>query len=794
MRFRDAPELPSPDKRKRWRSITLRLWCVPLLLLAEVALIVAIGTLFALSRQRTGFVDVGFEERSLDFSSFPGALRWGQGLLWTTFPVLIIGLYKLFRDAVVAALVVETPYIELARTSRDRPVKARKSVYLDYRSYFAIVACGKAWKNKHYFLSICLVLSFVEALGLVPLTARLFAAREELLPKEAAINVLSAFDTSAPLGTVDYGALMDAVSASWINESPLPRGTDGDFAFSRIEPTEPAINFTISAPTNASRLTMDCAEVPISSANPNVVDETDNFVTVSFSTRDRGCDIEGSIPAQTDGSDFLEAILTSKCPDGAGNSRIGFFYGAVSATGDLTSSILVSCIPTYWSAPGILTVVTTNSTFSDRVVETPRFDASAYDVHDLGIPAQQFEQGVMTVQTFNPATTSAGNTNAPLRLAELVVRRIEALGQPYTADTLINAVNRIYPAIYTILALTYFYPELAPPLAVTGTLAVPQNRLHVVPPVAIAMLVTLAILGASTAYLLFYLRFHPSILAEEPVGLLGAASLLRRSNIAEIIERYHRQDDFDGRLSRELPKSKEKKDVKKEKNGNKEKRKKKKKQHLDDQLKETWCWIERGERPHELIIKMGRPESECDEGSRMYDTKAGSGGAGEDEEEEDRSHSHSQRPPNRVQPPYRTSNGPAPITGAGGHCMYGRVPSQEQEQDQEAVYDLGQGQGRGSEGRPPAGPGLGSESYKSPSPNIQPALPTPTPSPGITGPRYDYDYGHGYGYGYQYGYGFGRNGGHVDGGFLGQTPPAVPGGEQLLVGVRRKPVHTAQQL
>ncbi|ETI26233.1 hypothetical protein G647_03010 [Cladophialophora carrionii CBS 160.54] len=777
MRFGDTPELPSPDRRKRWRSITLRLWCVPLLLLAEVALIIGIGTLFALSRQRTGFVEVGFGERSLDISSFPGALRWGQGLLWTTLPVLIIGLYKLFRDAVVAALVVETPYIELARTSRDRPVKARKSVYLDYRSYFAIVACGKAWKNKHYFLSICLVLSFVEALGLVPLTARLFAAREELLPKEATINVLSAFDTSAPLGNADYGALMDAVSASWINESPLPRGTDGDFAFSRITPTQPGTNFTISAPTNASRLTMDCTEVPMSSSNLNVVDETDSFVTVSFSTTDRGCDIEGSIPASTDGDDFLEAILTSKCPDAAGNSRIGFFYGAVSTTGDLSNSILVSCIPTYWSAPGTLTVVTTNSAFSGRVVETPKFNASSYNVQDLGIPAQQFEQGVMTVQTFNPATSSAGNTNAPLRLAELIVRRIEALGQSYSAESLINATNRIYPAIYTMLALTYFYPELSQPVAITGTLAVPQNRLHVVPPVAIAMLVILAILLASTGYLIFYLHYHPSILAEEPVGLLGAASLLRQSNIADIIEKYHQQDDFDGRLSRELPKNSNSasKEMSSKKAKKKQKKKKKKKQHLDDQLKETWCWVERGERPHELIIKMGRPDESCH-------MKTGS--AGEDEEEEE----GSQRAP-LDEVPFRPSNGRAPsaqnVWAAAGGPMYGRIPGQEQDQEQEAVYELRQGSG----GRP----GLVSE--KSPLP-IQTAL--PTPSPGFSGGPH-YDYGNGYGYGH----GYGRNGVYEDDGFFTQSltsgSPAVPGvvpdgrpggvsGGRPL-GVRRKPVH-----
>lgn len=572
---------------QQWRSITLQPWCVPLLLLTELALIIAIITLFILSRRRTGFVDVGFEERSVDFSSFQGALEWGQGLLWTTLPVFIIGLYKLFRDAVRTALVVETPYIELAASSPGNAVEARKSVYLDYRTSFAIVAWWKALKNKHYFLSICLVLSFIEALVLLPLTARLFATREELLPKTSSVNVLSVFDKSAALGNADYGALMDTVAASWINESPLPRGTDGDYAFSRITPIQTYENFTISVPTNASRQTVDCEAIPTSSASFNTVDESDDIFTVSFSATDRGCSIEGSIATNSESKDFLEAVLTDECSAAAGRARIIFFYGLLSSTGDLSSSTLVSCIPTYWSASGNLTVVTTNNSFNDRLIESPKFEATKHEAQDLGITAQQIEQGIMNVQTFNPAAAGAGNTNAPLRLAELVVRRIQLLNQTYSAQNIINATQRIYPAIYTMLTLTYFYPELATPMEVSGTLAIPQNRLHVVPPVAITMLVILIILLCSTCYLIFYLHTHPTMLAEEPMGLLGAANLLHGSNIPGIVEKQRRHDYFDGCLSRELSN----------------------KTHLDDDLKEAACWIQRGPRPYDVTIMMTEPAS-----------------------------------------------------------------------------------------------------------------------------------------------------------------------------------------
>lgn len=557
--------------------------------MTELVFIVAIITLLVLSQRHTGFVDVGFEERSVDFTSFEGALDWGQGLLWTTLPVFIVGLYKLFRDAVRTALVFETPYIELATAGTGKAVEAGKSVYLDYRTSFAIVAWWKAWKNKHYFLSLCLVLSFVEALALVPLTARLFAVREELLPRESLLNVLSVFDTTAPLANADYGALMDAVAASWINESPLPRGTDGDYGFSRITPLKPYSNFTISAPANASRLSVDCEAVSTTPETFSIVDETDNFFTVSFSATDRGCPIEGSIAANADTDGFLEAALTSDCPEGTGRSRISFFYGSLSSTADLLSPILVSCIPTYWSASGNITVVTTTSSFSDRVVETPRFYPAEHEVEDLGLTAQQFEDGVMTVLTFNPATSSAGNTNAPLRLAELIVRSVKVADKAFSGQNIIDAAQRIYPATYTMLALTYFYPELGTPVQVSGTIAIAQNRLHVVPPVAITMVVIFVILFCSTTYLIFYLQSHPSILAEEPIGLFGAANLLSGSNIPDIIERYHRQGIFDGRLGQTFPEEQAK--------------------NIDDELTQTKCWIEPGPRQYDLIVKMAVPSN-----------------------------------------------------------------------------------------------------------------------------------------------------------------------------------------
>lgn len=526
---------------------------IALLLAAEFVLFCGIIILYVLSLKRHGFVNIGIQSISTPALSVDGIVERGRPLLWTSLPTLIFTLYRIFRESVISSLTVETPYMELQNATIDHPAEVKKSVYLDYRTSFAVVAWWKAFENKHWFLGICMLLSFVVSLGLVPMAARLFAEGEELLPTNATIFQESAYEPPFNMSGIDYAGLMDAVSASWIHNASFPLRTDGTFAFPRISPGGKQQNYTMTINTTSPYLSLDCQPVNSPVISTKIV--TGNIVQTEFSAIDRDCSLSGTMNSGPAWSAYLGAFRQSDCNSSAGTSRIYFFYTSYSSpSGELTNSKLVSCIPSYWNVTGTLEVVS-SAGFTSRQVEVAAFSPAspmheAYRTTELPEFARpQFEMAVMNVLTIN---TGSG-INSPNRLAELVARYLAANRLEIIETALMKAATVIYPAIYTMANVRYFYQDLTSPIQQRGILRIPENRLHVVPYAAITMLVILGILMAETAYLIWYITHHKSILAEEPIGLIGAASLLHGSNLHDIVSDFHGDRDFDGRLHRPLP-------------------------------------------------------------------------------------------------------------------------------------------------------------------------------------------------------------------------------------------------
>lgn len=584
----------TPPKRAQWRSIVLRPGIVSLLLSAEVSLVGAITTLWVLSDVRTGFINVGFRGSGSPIFSVQGALDRGQPLLWTTLPIVILTLYRLFREAVVAALVIETPFIELCKSSSERPTKIRQSIYVDYRTSFSIVAWYKALQNSHTFLGLCMLFSFVVSIALVPLAGGLFTEGEELSATNATINLLSTFEPTIDISIVDYGRLFDTVSASWIHTAPYPSGTEGHFALPRIAPTQDLRNYTISLPATASQLSLDCQVIRDAAFTTEV--KTNNIAVTAFSAIDRDCSISGDVAVGYTFPSYLKAFSQQDCHDVAGRTRVVLFSISVSSSGDMQDPTLISCIPSYWIVNGTVSVIG-STRFTGRLIEAPSFSETSRVIEELpDLKRQQFEQGVSNVQTINIGS----EVNAPNRLAELVARYIDKNGLDFAEESLIKAASTVYAAIYTMLCIDQFYPTLAQPIQQEGILHIPENRLHVVEPVAIAMLVVLAILIVETVYLIIYLHKHPSILAEEPIGLVGAANLLHDSNISCLVAKFHHEPGFDGRLRRPVTQANTT-------------REKSKAPNMDDELLERECWVERIPESSQLkiVVESKAVDAEC---------------------------------------------------------------------------------------------------------------------------------------------------------------------------------------
>ena len=564
-----------PPDRQRWRSIALRPLIVALLLLSELGLIAGIITLWILSALHAGFVNVGFRNSGSGVFNVRDPLSRVQPLLWTTLPTLVFTLYRILREAVVSALVIETPFMELHKSSITQRSKVRKTVYVDYRTSFNIVAWYKALRNRYTFLGLCMLLSFVVSLALVPLAGGLFTEGEELLASNVAVHMLSKFNSSVDISVLDYGGLCDAVSASWVNAAPYPVDTDGYFPLPRIESIQGLENYTVSSAAETSQLSLDCRL--IDDATIATQAETENILRTTFSANDRDCAVSGDIltvSTENPNLDYFKTYSEQDCPVSAGRTRVILFYVKAYSSGEVQNSTLVSCIPAYWAVNG--TVSINRITSLTGRLDTPSFEELSRAVEELpGMKRQQFEQGIMNVQTINVGS----DVNSPLRLSELVARYIDSKNLDFSGGALVEALSTIYAAIYTMLCVNNFYPTLAQPIQQDGILRIPENRLHVVVAVAIAMLAILVLLIAETVYLIVHLHSHPSILAEEPIGLVGAANLLHDSNIPCLIAKFHEEPAFDGRLRKCIVQASAAV-------------KKSKARYTDDELLDRDCWVE----------------------------------------------------------------------------------------------------------------------------------------------------------------------------------------------------------
>ena len=535
--------------RKTWRSLTLRPWVLILLLSTEIGLLVGIVILLVLSKQKEGFVKIGTQKTTEPVLSYEGIVQRAKPLLWTSVPTLIFTFYRIFRDSVVTSFVVETPYMELYKTIQGRKTKLRRSAYLDYRTYLAPVALSKAFKNKHLFLGTCMLISFLVSIILVPLAARLFAEGIELDTMTTSINMLSSYMPPENMSIVDYAALMDAVSASWIYGASYPSGTDGTYSFPRVSPKEARENYTITVDTSSPHLTLDCALVgsPITSFEQATADTGQ----IKFSGDDRGCAISGTANFGSAWNTYLRAFETHSCDESVGPIRLFYFYATTQNAGrEPDHSAIVSCIPAFWNVTGYLDVVSTVG-FIQKRVEVPAFTATSHEVVELpGFSDQQFTYSIMGVGTLNPS--SGADINTPNRVAELVARDIAAKRLVLSEAMIIDSAKIIIPAIYTMMNVQYYFPDLAIPAQQEGILRVPENRLHVVTYAAAIMLVILGMLIIETICLFIYVHKHHTILPEEPVGLVGAANLLHYSNIPQIIDTFYQRPEFNGRLHHEL--------------------------------------------------------------------------------------------------------------------------------------------------------------------------------------------------------------------------------------------------
>ena len=137
----------------------------------------------------------------------------------------------------------------------------------------------------------------------------------------------------------------------------------------------------------------------------------------------------------------------------------------------------------------------------------------------------------------------------------VVVDAVTSPDAPYDSNAVRQATESVWTLAYASLSRSVLFegiPKNATNL-LPGTLSMPVTRLYVAGPVAWTVVAYTVIVLACTAIMTWFAETTPSILREEPKGLLGSAVLLNGSTAVEFVDRISRENpQANGRLQTEI--------------------------------------------------------------------------------------------------------------------------------------------------------------------------------------------------------------------------------------------------
>jgi hypothetical protein len=231
----------------------------------------------------------------------------------------------------------------------------------------------------------------------------------------------------------------------------------------------------------------------------------------------------------------------SDCAYSAGYSRIGLLAGNYDPTSSLHVSnfSVISCIPSYWTTPGNVTISNDSSNNGSVYAFTREGNATSF----RPLLWRPFENNLHDISVFDPTNTY--QTDDFSRVIYTLSAKLNP-SSPLNDTSLANAFERVFTTVYTMTANTLLFQQAVAPTQFDGVLTVAQNRLYVVSPIAYAVVGAMLAILICNIVLFIYAHARESILLEEPVGLLGHAALLDQSELLNIVHNAKEQKPLGG--------------------------------------------------------------------------------------------------------------------------------------------------------------------------------------------------------------------------------------------------------
>ncbi|KAL5314180.1 hypothetical protein ACEPPN_018605 [Leptodophora sp. 'Broadleaf-Isolate-01'] len=511
-----------------------------------------------LSRQNTGFASLGNPPGFLSKRPALEKALWSQGILYTTLPAFFMTLYTMMISSSVTSFVELQPFLDLAKPNGG---PAKTTVMLDYRTYPILYSFAIAFRNKHTLLGVYMMLSVALTVAVVPLTAFLFTDGSFNFDAAVPATLTTFFDETSVLAIPDLRLIMDFASAFRIYDGHAPPWTNGEYAFPKLstpdipEPTPG--NLTVNVTAHSAYI--DCRIIPENEYTVTRIDHIGGDIpafTLQISSSDRGCTVTNnlniqhkSLPNLQPNSTYMTTWSTS-CTLDTEYSRLSILSVLYNQGANTLSNFsLISCIPSYWQTPGNLSIATptlnSNSAPSINAFSSNESDAVQFRPQILSL---FFESSLHTIGSFNPTSDVEANDFGRhiLSLAEKYNG-----SSPMSPEALSSAAEVLFSSIYSVLLSTTVMQPRPQPETGIGIYSRQQTRVVVVSPVAYIITVILA--GVVIAIVtMFWYGTQPSILREEPVGILSHAAVLVGSDLLETMKRLRDAPRYDGKMVQAL--------------------------------------------------------------------------------------------------------------------------------------------------------------------------------------------------------------------------------------------------
>lgn len=524
----EAPSSPKSEDYG-WLNGCLRFPSLLTFLIIDVALAVTVIALTIASSQNDGFVTIPSRNISSSSSSAQQSTNdseafnapWDLGVLWTSLPSFAFSLFGAYWAWIAGSLAERQPYVEL-RNPNGAP--ASTSILLDYRVTASIWRWWGAFKKKHYLVGATTLLSVFLTYAVAPFAARLFVPQVVAVSRELPILYNQALNDDNLNSTLDWRPVLDTVAASLIHSGNRIAWTDGEHAFRPFSTNaKVASGSAMAANTTAYSAYLNCELIEDYDITS---DEQSDGWTINISGSDRGCDIKQKFDVVETQEIYFKTTVTLDCSAQAYYSRFVFTAATFSssARNKLADISVISCASGYRQVAGTLKVSpSVNSPVIQSFEETGERDTTRPKLWRV------FEQGVLGPVSFNPQakwTTSD--------LGSLILYYAQKSTSPLGSDTLKDAIGRVFTAVYLTALAVHGFETLSEPQTGTGEVFVPTTRLFVVPWVAYIIIVFMIITMLSVIFVFLRLRNSPSILSEEPQGLLSMAGILDQSQLLYI--------------------------------------------------------------------------------------------------------------------------------------------------------------------------------------------------------------------------------------------------------------------